>query len=59
MVVLPGSDNGDGARLVAFGARQMESQDAVAAFGDARVVELASPSTPEAIYTAIMKVRGA
>ena len=34
-------------------------RDAVAAFGDARVVELASPSTPEAIYHAIVKVRGA
>ncbi|HRG17432.1 MAG TPA: molybdopterin-dependent oxidoreductase, partial [Pseudomonadota bacterium] len=33
-------------------------RDAVAAFGDARVVELAAPSTPEAIYRAIVKVRG-
>ena len=33
-------------------------RDAVAAFGDARVVELAAPSTPEAIYNAISKVRG-
>ncbi|MDX2298206.1 MAG: xanthine dehydrogenase molybdopterin binding subunit [Xanthomonadaceae bacterium] len=32
-------------------------RDAVAAFGDARRVELASPATPEAIYTAIAKVR--
>ena len=31
---------------------------AVAAFGAARVVELAAPSTPEAIYNAIGKVRG-
>jgi xanthine dehydrogenase large subunit len=34
-------------------------RDAVAAFGDARVVELACPSTPEAIYRAIEQVRGA
>jgi len=33
-------------------------RDAVAAFGDARVVELAAPSTPEAIYRAIQQVRG-
>jgi xanthine dehydrogenase large subunit len=33
-------------------------RDAVAAFGDARVVELAAPSTPEAIFNAIAKVRG-
>ncbi|MBK7143844.1 MAG: xanthine dehydrogenase molybdopterin binding subunit [Xanthomonadales bacterium] len=33
-------------------------RDAVAAFGDARVVELAAPSTPEAIYRAIQRVRG-
>ncbi len=34
-------------------------RDAVAAFGTARAVELAAPSTPEAIYNAICKVRGA
>ncbi len=34
-------------------------RDAVAAFGAARAVELAAPSTPEAIYNAICKVRGA
>ena len=33
-------------------------RDAVAAFGDVRVVELAAPSTPEAIFNAISKVRG-
>ena len=33
-------------------------RDAVAAFSDARCVELAAPSTPEAIYNAIQKVRG-
>jgi xanthine dehydrogenase large subunit len=34
-------------------------RDAVAAFGDVRRVELASPATPEAIYTAIERVRAA
>jgi len=33
-------------------------RDAVAAFGDVRRVELASPATPEAIFTAIERVRG-
>ncbi|MEO7935200.1 MAG: xanthine dehydrogenase molybdopterin binding subunit [Dokdonella sp.] len=33
-------------------------RDAVAAFGEARVVALASPATPEAIFNAIAAVRG-
>ncbi|HWT15534.1 MAG TPA: xanthine dehydrogenase molybdopterin binding subunit [Patescibacteria group bacterium] len=44
--------------MLAIAAREA-IRDAVAAFGDARVVELAAPSTPEAIYNAIVKVRGA